>query len=128
MHGFVECKTFRAPARLDVDDDVAELAVAARLLLVAAADRRRLADRLAIRNRRFLRIDRHAEARRKLLQRDANMHLALAEELHLARGLILHKVSDGSSSASFAIAAAKRTSSLRSFTFSAKACTGCGGV
>ena len=91
MHDFVKDKSLRAPARLDVDDDVAELTMPTRLLLMPTADRCRLANGLTIRNGRLLRFDGHAEARRKLFQRDAYMHFALAEQLHLAGGLILHE-------------------------------------
>ena len=62
------------------------------LLLVPAAHRDLVADRLAIgRPRTACAFDRDAEAGGEALQRDAQMHLALAGELHLAAFLVLRR-------------------------------------
>src|SRR5207247_2378241 len=73
-----ERETGAARQRLDVEHHVAELAVAARLLLVPAALHDRLADGLAISDLRRAALDRDAETIGKTLGRDAQMHLALA--------------------------------------------------
>src|SRR5690606_36431237 len=73
-----------ARQRLDVEYHVAELAVAAGLFLVAAALGRALADRLAIADARLVRGDRDAVASLQAFGRDAQMHLALAPQDHVA--------------------------------------------
>ena len=74
---FVEFEARAARHRLDLQHHVAELAMAAGLLLVAAALGDRFADGLLIADRRRLRFDVDAEAVLEPLQRDAQMHLAL---------------------------------------------------
>src|SRR5947209_5243569 len=76
-HCLAELKAAAAWQWLDLQNDVAELAMAAGLLLVAAALGDGLADRLLISNRRRLRFDLDAEAVAQSLQRDSQMHLAL---------------------------------------------------
>ena len=76
-HLFVKLETGAARHRLDFQHDVAELAVAAGLLLVAAALGDRLADGLLVTDRGRMRFDVDAEAVAQPLQRDAQMHLAL---------------------------------------------------
>ena len=83
VHALGEGEALAAPARRDLQHHVAELAVPARLLLVTAAHRHLVADRLAIGDRRLCHFDRDAEARLQTLQRDAQMHFALPEELDL---------------------------------------------
>ena len=106
-----------ARQRLDLDDDVAELAVAARLLLVAAADLHRLADRL---------LDRRCGAAATLAwtpnlpqavrapRADASRPAPTAPS-HGCRWLCSSD-SEGSSSMSLAMALVSFTSSLRSAT------------
>ena len=67
-----------ARQRLDLDLAVAELAVAAGLLLVAAVRLGRRLDRLAIRNARRLQVHVDAEAALQLRDRDLDVQLALA--------------------------------------------------
>ena len=69
--------------RLDVEHDVAELAVAARLLLVAPALHDRLLDGLAIADARAPPLDRDAETVGEPFGRDPQMHLALPPHDHL---------------------------------------------
>ncbi len=95
VHLLGEGEAVAAPARLDVDDDIAELAVAARLLLVSAAHRDGILDRLAIGDERLPRLGRHAETRAEPLEREAQMHLALARETQFARLLILGEIERG---------------------------------
>src|SRR3981189_3275669 len=64
-----------ARERLDVDHNVAELAMTARLLLVPATLGDRFADRLAVADARGATLDRHAEAIGEPLGRDPPMHL-----------------------------------------------------
>ena len=87
----LELEAGAARQRLDLEHDVAELAVAAGLLLVAAALRDRLADGLAIADRSAGRVDdRHREAIGEPLGGDAQMHLALAPDHHLVGFGIVH--------------------------------------
>ena len=75
---------------LHLDHRVAELAVAAGLLLVPAAGAGRRLDGLAIADLGLAGLDADLEARLQALEGDAQMHLALAEEAHLADvGLVL---------------------------------------
>ena len=74
---FVKLEAAAARHRLDLQHHVAELAVAAGLLLVPAALGDRFADGLLISDRRRLRFDVDAEAIAQALQRDPQMHLAL---------------------------------------------------
>src|SRR6185295_14188747 len=71
---FVKFKPHAARHRLDLQHNVAELAVAAGLLLVPAALGDRFADRLQIADRGRLRLDVDAEAILEALERDAQMH------------------------------------------------------
>ena len=89
MHAFGEEEASAALAWADFDDDVAELAVAARLLLVPAVHGDHLADRLAIGDGGLAGFDLHAEAVVEPFDRHSEMHLALAIELHFARFLVL---------------------------------------
>ena len=73
----------------DIDRDVAELAVAARLLLVPPAHRNGVANGFAIGDRGLFRFERHAESGGQPLDGHAKMHLALAEQLELARFLVV---------------------------------------
>ena len=78
--------------RLDLQDHVAELAVPARLLLVAAALGDRLADGFAIADARAPPLDRDAEAIGEPLGRDAQVHLALAPQHDFVRlGIVDHR-------------------------------------
>ena len=86
----LELEAGRARQRLDLEHHVAELAVAAGLLLVPAAHGDRLADGLAIADGRRLRHDRHAEAVGEPLGGDAQMHLALAPDHHFVAFRIVH--------------------------------------
>ena len=65
----VELEAVAARQRLHLDHAIAELAVAARLLLVAAALGDGLADRFLVADRRLARIDRHAVAPLEPLER-----------------------------------------------------------
>ena len=76
-HLFVEFEARAARHRLDLQHHVAELAMAAGLLLVAAALGDRFADGLLIADRGRLRFDVDAKAVLEPLERDAQMHLAL---------------------------------------------------
>ena len=57
---------------------------------MAAAHRDSFADRLLIGDGGLVNLDRHAEARSETLQRHAQMHFALAEQLDLGEFLIVH--------------------------------------
>ena len=67
-----------SPSGVGAIDDVAvaELAAAARLLLVAAVGARLAADRLAVRDARRMQLDVDAEAPLRALERDLDVHLA----------------------------------------------------
>ena len=80
-----ELEAGAARPRLDVEHHVAELAVPARLLLVAAAHLRAIADRLLVGNEARLALDRDAVLALQPLGGDAQVHLALAEQQHLVR-------------------------------------------
>src|SRR5437588_250661 len=69
-HLLGELEAIAARQRLDVEHDIAELAVSARLLLVAAALDDRLADGLLIADRGWMRGDLDAEAIVQPLARD----------------------------------------------------------
>ena len=88
-HLLGELEALAARQRLDVEHDVAELAVAAGLLLVAAALDDRLADGLRVADRGRMRFDLDAEAIAQPLARHAQMHLALAPQ-HGVVGLGVH--------------------------------------
>ena len=77
---FMKLETGAARHRLDFQDDVAELAMAAGLLLVAAALADRFADRLLISDRRRRRFDVDAEAVAQPFQRDPQMHFTLSPQ------------------------------------------------
>ena len=79
-----------ARQRLDLKHGVAELAVAAGLLLMPAALRDRLADGLAVADRRRPRRHRHRETIGEMLGRNAQMHFALAPDHHLVAFGIVH--------------------------------------
>ncbi len=79
-----------ARQRLDLQHHVAELAVAAGLLLVPAALRDRLADGLAVADGRRPGRHRHLIAVRQPLGGDAQVHLALAPDHHLVAFRIVH--------------------------------------
>ena len=79
--------------RLDLDLAVAELAVAAGLLLVAAVRLGRRLDRLAVRNPRRLQVHVDAEAPFQLRDRDLDVQLSLAGEQQLL-GLRIAAVAD----------------------------------
>jgi hypothetical protein len=83
-----ELEAGTARQRLDLQHHVAELAVAARLLLVAAALLRRLADRLAIGNGRRPAFDRDLVLAFEALHGDAQVHFAVARNHRLA-GILL---------------------------------------
>ena len=78
-------KSCSARERLDLDLAVAELAVAAGLLLVAAVRFGGRLDRLAVRNARRLQIDVDAEAPLQLRDRHFDVKLSLAREQQLLR-------------------------------------------
>src|SRR5205814_2355592 len=71
--------------RLDHDGAVAELAAAARLLLVAVPGARLLADRLQVGDARLVQLDLDAEAALQALDGDLDVDLAHAGEELLAR-------------------------------------------
>ena len=73
-----ELEVGAARQRLDLDLAVAELAVAAGLLLVAAVRFGRRLDRLAVRDARRLQVDVDAEAPLQLRDRHLDVQLALA--------------------------------------------------
>ena len=108
-------EAFAALARADLDQHVAELAVAARLLR-ARRGPHAVANGLAVSDRRLGRVDRDAEAFGEALGDYAQVHLALAHQLEFARFLVLDVGERGVLLASLASAAASRTSSLRSLT------------
>ena len=78
----LEGKARAARQRLDVEHDVAVLAVAARLLLVAAALDDAFADGLAVADARLAPLDGDAEAVAQPLGGDAQVHFALAPQHH----------------------------------------------
>src|SRR5208282_3033121 len=86
----LERKARAARHRLDVDDHVAVLAVAARLLLVTAALDDALADGFPVADARLAPLDRDAVTVAQSLGGDAQMHLALAPQYHLVRFRIVH--------------------------------------
>ena len=125
MHRLGKGKAVASPARFHVDDDIAELAVAARLLLVPAADRDRVLDRFAVGDERLLAFA--VTPKRELSRSSAKRKCISPWPARRSSPVSWSwmKTSDGSSSTSLARAAARRTSSLRSFTERAKICTGC---
>src|SRR5580700_344295 len=68
MDRFGKGKAVASPARLHVDDNVAELAMAARLLLVPAADGDGVLDGFTVGDERLPRFRRHAETRAEALE------------------------------------------------------------
>ena len=88
-----ELEVRAARQRLDLDLAVAELAVAAGLLLVAAVRLGRRLDRLAIRDARRLEVDVDAEAPLQFRDRHLDVELALAVEQQLL-GLRIAAVAD----------------------------------
>ena len=88
-----ELEVGAARQRLDLDLAVAELAVAAGLLLVAAVRFRGRLDRLAIRDARRLQVDVDAEPALQLGDRHLDVQLALAGEQQLL-GLRIAAVAD----------------------------------
>ncbi len=82
--GVVELEPGAAGLRLDVDMDVAELAVATALLLVAGMLRHRLADGFLVRNLRPLCRGRNAEPVLDAVHDDLQMLIALARNDQLA--------------------------------------------
>ena len=109
--------------------DVAELAMAARLLLVAAADLRCPCGSSPCRAPgRCWRSTVDAVLALQPLERDAQMHLALPQQQHLMRVRVRARArSEGSSSISLASAAVSFTSSLRSLRPMPTPNTGSGG-
>src|SRR5262245_4725648 len=98
-----EQEAFAPGPRGNLDHDVAELAVSARLLLVTAAHLHALADRLLIGDVTRLRAGIDAEFPGKALECDPEMHLALAPQHHFVgflvvieaqRGILLHQLGD----------------------------------
>ena len=79
-----ELEVAAARQRLEPDLAVAELAVAAGLLLVAAVRLGRRGDRLAVGNARQLEVDLDAEAALQLRDRHLDVRLALAGEQQFA--------------------------------------------
>ena len=88
----LELEAGAARQRPDLHHHVAELAVAAGLLLVPAADRDRFLDGLAIADGRRPRRHRHGKAIGEPLGRHAQVHFALAPDHHL---VVLRIVHDG---------------------------------
>ena len=86
----LELEAGAARQRLDLQHRVAELAVAAGLLLVPAAHGDRFADGFAIADRRRPRRDRNRIAVAEPLGRHAQMHLALAPDHHLVVLGVVH--------------------------------------
>ena len=80
-----ELEIAAARQRLEPDLAVAELPVAAGLLLVAAVRLGRGGDRLAVRDPRQLQVHLDAEAALQLRDRDLDVRLALAGEQQLLR-------------------------------------------
>ena len=91
---FDELEVAAARQRLELHLAVAELAVAARLLLVAAVRLDRRVDRLAVRDPRQLQRHLDAEAALQLRDRDLDVRLPLAGEQQLL-GLRVAGVADG---------------------------------
>src|ERR1700722_3394755 len=85
-----ERETRAARHRLDVDHDIAVLAVAAGLFLVPAALHHALPDGLAVANRRLAPLPRHAIAIAEPFGGDAQVHFALAPQHHFVRLRIVH--------------------------------------
>ena len=83
-------KARAARHRLDVEHDVAVLAVAAGLLLVPAALDDALADGFAVADARLAALDGDAVTVAETLGGDAQVHLALAPQHHLMRLRIVH--------------------------------------
>ena len=87
---FLEGEARAARHRLDVEHDIAVLAVAARLLLVPAALDDAFADGLAVADARLTPLDGDAVAVAQPFGGDAQMHLALTPQHHLVRLRIVH--------------------------------------
>jgi hypothetical protein len=85
-----ELEAGAARHRLDLEHDVAELAVAAGLLLVAAALGDGLADGLQVADRGGMRFGVDAKAVLKPLHRHAQMHLALPPQHDVVGARIVH--------------------------------------
>ena len=114
---FVKLEAAAARQRLDLQHHVAELAVAAGLLLVPAALGDRFADGLLIADRRRLRFDVDAEAVAQPLQRDPQMHLALPPQHdvvglrvvdHRQRGIFLVQPQQGLAELDVVLAVGRR--------------------
>src|SRR4029077_10410995 len=88
-HLFAELEALATRQRLDLQHNVAELAVAAGLLLVPAALADLLANGLLIADRRRMRFDVDAETVAQALQRDPQMHLALPPQYDVVGALVL---------------------------------------
>ena len=102
--GLTELEPRSARQRADLDNDVAELAMPAGLLLVPAANLDRFADRLLVRNLTGLRLGIDAVFPPQAFQGDAQMHLTLAPQHHLMgilgvietqRRILLHQPRQG---------------------------------
>ena len=116
-----------AGERLEHDLAVAELAAAARLLLVAALGARLLADRLEVRDARLVQVDLDAEAPPEPVDRHLDVHLARARREAARRSARRAAASSvGSSSCRRRSAVAIFSSSPFAFGVIAKLITGCG--
>lgn len=89
-HLLGEFEALAARQRPDLEHDVAELTVAAGLLLVAAALDDRLADGLLVADRRRMRRDLDAEAVAQPLIGHTQMHLALSPQYRVVGLGVLH--------------------------------------
>ena len=90
-----ELEALAARQRLHLDDAIAELAVAAGLLLVTAAHFRVLAQAFLVRRRWRRGGDFDTEAALQPIEHDAQMRLALALQQDFVRRLIVHDVEAG---------------------------------
>src|SRR6185503_446651 len=84
-----ELEAGAARQRLDAQEDLAELAGAAGLLLVAVVALGAAGDRLAVRDLRLLGVDLDAEAALELLHRDLEVQLAEPGDQRLVRARIV---------------------------------------
>ena len=81
MHPLGEGEALAADAWADLDNDVAKLAMAARLFFVSSSHRDGVANRFPIGDGRFVRLDGYAEAVGEPLGGHAQVHFALPEQL-----------------------------------------------
>src|ERR1700722_19290221 len=81
MHPLGEGEALAAGAWADLDNDVAKLAMPARLLFVSSSHPDGVTNRFPVGNRRFVRLDGYAEAVGEPLGGHAQVHLALPEQL-----------------------------------------------